>query len=362
MAKERDMLESWRDLDTTFELCDRAITRKKISEVKRLISSLDTGWYKFNGNFKIYRADVIKKLAKSESEFNNTKLENGIEVPEYEYNDSWRKKQFELFGEKRDALQDILDEINVDDQSKNDSVIVDVHQASLEVKNEIDSIDVAINRIDTEINTVADGKMSAGLATEFKENMARLSSMINQDLKSLVHARLAMPDLTVPELSNKSIKDIFNKKSLDWKNKLNELHLSLAKKTESIITPEPKPTLSSADGSESHVTSRPRETVHLEKTKPPRFDGSELDFPEFQRKWKAQVHQAGLPEESELDKLRDGVPKQAKDMLFGITTLDEAWKILGQRYGNKDLISKKLKEQLKNVTCEGKNDPNGLWI
>ena len=47
MAKERDMLESWRDLDTTFELCDRAITRKKISEVKRLISSLDTGWYKF---------------------------------------------------------------------------------------------------------------------------------------------------------------------------------------------------------------------------------------------------------------------------------------------------------------------------
>ena len=151
MAKERDMLDSWRDLDTTFELCDRVIIRKKISEVKRLISSLDTGWYKSNGNFKIYRADVIKKLAKSESEFNNTKLENGIEVPEYEYNDSWRKKQFELFGEKRDALQDILDEINVDDQSKNDSVIVDVHQASLEVKNEIDSIDVAINRIDTEI-------------------------------------------------------------------------------------------------------------------------------------------------------------------------------------------------------------------
>ena len=126
-----------------------------------------------------------------------------------------------MFGEKRDALQDILDEINVDDQSKNDSVIVDVLQASLELKNEIDSIDVAINRIDTEINTVADGKMSAGLATEFKENMARLSSMINQDLKSLVHVRLAMPDLTVPELSNKSIKDIFNKKSLDWKNKLN---------------------------------------------------------------------------------------------------------------------------------------------
>ena len=103
-----------------------------------------------------------------------------------------------------------------------------------------------------------------------------------------------------------------------------------------------------------------REQVFLEKTKPPRFDGSELDFPEFQRKWKAQVNKAGLPVESELDKLRDAVPKQAKDMLFGVTCLDEAWKILSHRFGNKDLISKKLKEQLKSVTCEGKNDPERL--
>jgi len=80
------------------------------------------------------------------------------------------------------------------------------------------------------------------------------------------------------------------------------------------------------------------EQVFLEKTKPPRFDGSELEFPEFQRKWKAQVNKAGLPEETELDKLRDSLLKQGKDMLYGVTTLEEAWKILGHRFGKKDLI------------------------
>ena len=96
------------------------------------------------------------------------------------------------------------------------------------------------------------------------------------------------------------------------------------------------------------------------KTKPPRFDGTELEFPEFRRKWLAQVNKASLPEESELDKLREAVPRQAKDMLYGVTSLTEAWKILTHRYGNPDLISKKLKDQLKNVVCEGFNDPEKL--
>ena len=53
MAKERDMLDNWRDLDTTFELCDRAVNRRKVTEIKRLLSSLDTGWYKFNASHKL---------------------------------------------------------------------------------------------------------------------------------------------------------------------------------------------------------------------------------------------------------------------------------------------------------------------
>ena len=87
MAKEKEMLDCWRDVETTLELCERAKSKKRSSEIKRLSDSLDTCWYKFNGNYQVYKADVIKKGVKTETIFNSTKLENAIEVPVYEYID-----------------------------------------------------------------------------------------------------------------------------------------------------------------------------------------------------------------------------------------------------------------------------------
>ena len=89
----------------------------------------------------------------------------------------------------------------------------------------------------------------------------------------------------------------------------------------------------------------------------PKFNGDDLEFAEFKRKWAAQVNKANLPEESELDKLRDAIPKEAKDQLYGVDKLDEAWKILSQRYGDKLIIGKKLKSQLKSIQTAGKSDP-----
>ena len=102
---------------------------------------------------------------------------------------------------------------------------------------------------------------------------------------------------------------------------------------------------------------QPREQVFLEKSKPPQFNGEDIDFPEFKRKWTAIVTKANLPAETELDKLRDNIPKDAKEQLFGVTTLTEAWNILTQRYGDPLLIGRKLKAQLKNVQPVGTNDP-----
>ena len=70
------------------------------------------------------------------------------------------------------------------------------------------------------------------------------------------------------------------------------------------------------------------ETVNLKKVDPPRFSGQEIDFPEFQRKWLAVVGPARLPEEAEVDRLRDSLPKDAKDMLTGINRTTKAWDIL----------------------------------
>ena len=71
------------------------------------------------------------------------------------------------------------------------------------------------------------------------------------------------------------------------------------------------------------------------------------------RKWKAQVTPANLPPESELDRLRENIPPQASKTLFGEKSMANAWKILENLYGDKDLIANKLKSQLKNINVQG---------
>ena len=39
--------------------------------------------------------------------------------------------------------------------------------------------------------------------------------------------------------------------------------------------------------------------VQLEKTIAPKFASDDVEYPEFKRKWKAQVSQATLPEKAE---------------------------------------------------------------
>ena len=56
-----------------------------------------------------------------------------------------------------------------------------------------------------------------------------------------------------------------------------------------------------------------------------------------------------MPEESEVDKLRDSIPNDAKYQLYGVTTMVKCWEILDKRFGDPRIISMKLKAQLKNI-------------
>ena len=96
--------------------------------------------------------------------------------------------------------------------------------------------------------------------------------------------------------------------------------------------------------------------VHLKKVDPPSFSGNEVDFPEFERKWLAIVVPANLPPEAEIDRLRDALPQDAREMLTGINTTVKAWDVLKKRFGDKDLISTKLKNELKGLSLSAKTD------
>ena len=96
--------------------------------------------------------------------------------------------------------------------------------------------------------------------------------------------------------------------------------------------------------------------TYLKKVEPPKFSGDLLDFPEFKRRWHANVTRENLEEESELDRLRDNIPETAKKMLIGEKSLESAWKILTKLYGNKTMIANKLKGKLKNIKSSGEED------
>ena len=372
MAKQRDLLESWGNLESSMQMCSRALKKEKTKDFKRLLESLDLYWLKFNADFKIYKEEILVKNNKNEDFFNAVSVgENGEETYAYKYNDKWKEIEFGKYADMRESLQDhidVLDSTSVGDLSTQDNSLAisgnTVEQCVLDIKTEIDSIEEAVSALESDISDYADGSMNAILAAEHKCSIGRLVNIVSQDFKAVIHAKLAISQESVdPDFSNSKIEEKYRLLSIKWKGKLNSLYILIAKKTAPLPVTEPKPTVGAEDTivTTDLVTPRYlREQVHLEKTKPPRFDGTELEFPEFKRKWLAQVNKAGLPEDSELDKLRDAVPKQAKDMLYGVNQLCEAWKILDHRYGNKDLISRKLKDQLKNIVCEGSNEPEKL--
>ena len=106
----------------------------------------------------------------------------------------------------------------------------------------------------------------------------------------------------------------------------------------------------------SHVSSPKFESIHLKKVDPPCFSGLEIDFPDFYRKWNAIVCPANLPAEAEIDRLRDSLPNNVKEMLVGVTTVIKAWDILNKRFGDKELIATKLKAKLKSLKFSEKLD------
>ena len=70
----------------------------------------------------------------------------------------------------------------------------------------------------------------------------------------------------------------------------------------------------------------------------------------FFRMWNAIVGPANLPQEAEIDRLRDALPVNVVDMLVGVTQVTKAWDILNKRFGDKELIATKLKVELKNIS------------
>ena len=226
-----------------------------------------------------------------------------------------------------------------------------------EFKSDCKRIVASVQKLKTEIESHDDEQMAVNVAMNYENIVIKLQTRIDQDVKDKLSRRLGLSgaaddlDFTHSKMIAK-----YGAFSEEQSTDLDYCSMLLARKNIPRVE-EVKPSVGTLDSLASAMPQKPREQVFLEKTRPPKFNGDDVDYPEFYRKWNSQVHKANLPKETELDKLRYAVPKTAKDQLYGVTKLEDAWDILKKRYGDEMLISKKLKGQLKSIQCDGKSDP-----
>ena len=362
---DKDMQKSWWSFDTTVKLCKQAHSKQNLKRYETLLKTLESTFYKFDEDWRVYKEDVIKKTCKTEEAFNGDTEFEGVPVPSFQYNDKWADEQMESFIETRELLQEVLDQQSAGGGVGDTALAaVDAEFAVSDIKTDIKSLGESVEKLKLEIEGYEDHEMPVSTFMGYENIITKLSSKIETDLRAKVLTQIASNvEPTDPEYSNQKLRLKFGTFVETNKTMLHTCSMTLVKKVVHTQGDEEKHQVHrGAQGNEACNTAdyKAEKQVYLEKSKPPQFSGEDLDFPEFKRKWLSQVNKANLPEETELDKLRDNIPKDAKDQLYGVVKLDEAWNILAKRFGDKQLISKKLKSQLKNIHCVGKSDPEKI--
>ena len=349
---EKEMLKSWGSFDTTVKLCLQAHSTKNINRFTKLLDTLENTYYKFDEDWRSYKEYVIKNTCETEEAFNKKSIVEGVETPDFVKNDEWSDSQMQRYISTSDLLHEILDKQSA---APSQGLIVDSDFAIKDVEAEIETLESCIGKLKLDIEQYNDHEMPNQVVLSYENLIGNYHKKIDNDIRQKALAT-----------ESQNLKQSFHTFAQTVRTQLNECTLLLVKKmiisTELAEAKLSTTLVGSEPSNNPEITAalRPKEQVFLEKTKPPKFSGDDVDFPEFKRKWLAQVNKANLPEESELDKLREFIPKYAKDQLYGVNTLTEAWSILTKRFGNEQLISKKLKSQLKNVQCTGKTDPEKI--
>ena len=146
---DKEMLKSHRNFSTTVKLCKDAHSGNKVARFKGLLSTLQTTFTKFDEDFALYKDDIIKKVTKSETAFNEVVIEEGVEIPAFENSDSWADTQFLKFVETRDLLENVLDAAT--QPAAAEVKAVDSELAVDVVRAEFLSLESSIDKLMTEI-------------------------------------------------------------------------------------------------------------------------------------------------------------------------------------------------------------------
>ena len=343
---EKNIQKSLAAFETVFSLISKSVAPEKTGSVKTLVkwrSALDEKFIDLSCDWRSYKED----LDLSDEKFN----EINEEGPVIKYNDAWFGQKESKYIDICERADNMLDETSSatkqsefngkkEIETKNNNTrIRDILLTQIE--SETECIDQGATKLAEEISNVPTSSLDPQRAESLLLKCSGLSDRLNTGLQGLVFQCLPLLDET--DFKEKS--EMHNKFLIRLRGTLSNIACKIVEKS------APKHTLS-APG----PAAVSKEHTYLKKVDPPKFDGDIIGYPDFKRKWKANVSNAHLPVEGELDRLKDNIPEQAAKLLFSEVTLDSAWKVLDQMYGNKTMIASKLKNQLKTIRAVGQED------
>ena len=356
-ALAKAMLNSLNNYKCVEEQVERNVASiKSVKSHMKLRKKLDESYVTLYSDWKFYREDT----GLSEDEFN--KVDD--DVPAIKHNDGWFKEFQEGYYSLCDKSDDFLE---TEDGTSNGNTEENKESKYLEsetqrkedqqkrmgglllaqIEAETEAIKVAITKLEADVKGVTSGTLTSSRAMSMKACVKELNDRMNFGLQSSVMQCFPLIQKDEAELKNTlHIQFLTTNRS-----KLRDIVEVIEERVE-VVKVAP---LRATGGTVSESKPDFKQT-YLKKCDPPKFDGEEVLYPDFKRKWIANVSAANLTAESELDRLRDNVPDKASKMLFGEETMGAAWSILDKMYGNKTIIASKLKNQLKSIKSVGKED------
>ena len=318
-------------------------SQSKYSNTASKLAKLEEYYLDLKVAYKKYKRKFVPNVV-TEENFNHSDST-------YLYNDPWVKSITRDYVKANDEVVSYLDSHNtsasqnVEDEAKF-SLASKAEMEKLVTKIKLESSQVTESLDETYKRLHSLDNINSGQCQAYTTLKNELIAVLDDKLPALIKSVLALAG-PAEEKDVKRVEKEFAALESKEKPRLYQLSQVIAEK---IVDTSP------STSSSGRASAPKSETVHLKKMEPPKFSGCEVDFPEFHRRWLAIVVPANLCEEAEIDRLRDALPKEAKEMLTGVVKLSKAWDILKKRYGDEDLIATKLKNELKGLVISEKTD------
>ena len=199
----------------------------------------------------------------------------------------------------RDLLQDMLDDAAAGSVETKVTAKENVDLLVEDFKTECAIVESSIAKLKNEIEGHIDQRMAVNVVISYENIIMKMKAKIADDIKGKVSSKLALGEVAKDaEYTDDKIIAKFGTFSMRQNTELDYCSMLLVRKSIPREEEESKPSLDSSYTAPR--VEKPREQVFLEKTKPPRFNGDDLEFPDFKRKWASQVNKANLPKEKTL--------------------------------------------------------------